>query len=697
MENYKLLTILEDIISGELKEIDPRTTEQAAATVRRLVRGGTAEAKKVAQEIVKSMNLGGVKGEAINIFGKLDASGKKFVKSNTPTAVTTGDDLLAALKKGAIDAENLARVNKGILKSESATSTMLQDIVGPVVRETKFVEKYGALYVKKPNGEQAARELLRNNGYSQRAIDEMFKVIKTDANYGKNVANIEKNLSKAKEKIKQKDQLNISKDREIAELKSKINTNVSQTEAVKVIETSSKEIPAEMVPIIDANKNRLKEMSKTAFDKFKNVGKKLSLKWAFGLGLVGVGGFLGLKSLFGGTTKPDGTNTIHPKCISDLLDDNGTSVSVTSTGDPVVVVKKTGNSEYDNAGGLMFYTNGRVFSGNKKMRGTWKCKDGELAITETVNEQTDSEIDSDVNTMINLLDFPVSGRNLQDAVSLLKKYSTSPKGKEFLDLYKDSGLGTSSLKKSLDYISTFEPTSVRAKRTMYKLISQIEGGVGVADGDRSTGIGNISITWDSQAKKEDNKPKIDDEKPKPIITYKKCESFPFQFGCKSPMIADIQKCLDVRPTHGNFGPKTLKALKDNKHDVSNGITEELYNLIMDNCESGEREVVTPITGVEPIIPKSEVGNNLKLTKIGQDTIDGGSSDEFYTGLVKQGYIVRMSSDEINDGRRRIKYKGPDLDDLELGKLDTALNNRGYDRIKDAERSYGSKYVYLRRD
>jgi hypothetical protein len=690
MENYKLLTILEDVISSELKEVDPRTAEQAAVTARRLVRGSAAEAQKVAQEIVTTMGRGGAKGEAINIFGKIDPSTKKFVKSNSPTAVTNGDDLLAALKNGAIDAENLARVNKGILKSESATSAMLQDIVGPVVRETKFVEKYGTVYVK--NGEEAARKLLRENGYSQSAIDEMFKVIKTDANYGKNVANIEKNLSKAKEQGKQKDQVIAGKDQEIArlndELRARANTNISQGGAVQTLENTSKEA-AEVKPIIEANKNRIKEMSKTAFDKFKRIGKRLSAKWLLGMGLVAAGGILTLRAIFGGTTRPDSTNTIFPKCITDLLDDDGTSVTTTPAGDPVVIVTKTGNPEYDQIGGLKFFTNGRVISGDNSKKGTWKCKGGELEVKEMMNEQTDTEIDNDVNTMIDLLDFPVTGQNLQDAVSLLKKYSTSPKGKEFLDLYKDSGLGSGSLKKSLDYISTFEPTSVRAKRAMYGLISQIEGGVGVADGNKSTGVGNIDIVWDSGTKPKDDGEVIPIPKKS---TYYDCSGkpLPHEFGCRSSKIKEAQICLGLPEKYqtGNFGPITKRAIEDKGIDTTNGLTQNVLDKI---CGGEEESTQTKRerVDIEPITT-----NRLKMTDLVTPTIEPKlpninpievSDEQFYDALRNNGNIFARGN--------RVKYKGPELDEQSLSKLDNVLTKGGYTRIKQKDRDYGVKYVW----
>jgi hypothetical protein len=45
---------------------------------------------------------------------------------------------------------------------------------------------------------------------------------------------------------------------------------------------------------------------------------------------------------------------------------------------------------------------------------------------------------------------------------------------------------------------------------------------------------------------------------------------------------------------------------------------------------------------------------------------------------------------------RVKYKGPDLDDEILGKLDGILANKGYERIKQKSKDYGEKYVWLQK-
>lgn len=706
MENQKLISIVKEILTENLLEINYATGEEAASLLTRLGGRASNTAKNIAQDIVNTMGKGALRGEAIQIFGKLEKNAKggfKFVKSSAPSSVTNGEELLAALKNGAIDAKNLARVNKGVLKSANATSEMINDIVKVVVLEPKFIKKYGKIFSSGPKGKKDVETLLHDNGYSQVAIDRMISKMENIPNYGKNVAKIEKKLIKTKDKLK-------NSKAKIKDLENQIKNQANRTnvgtksEAVKNVESTVKQAEQDVAQIMNTNKNRLRSMTETAFKKFNVVKKSLAAKWLIGLGIVGGGAYFIGKSLFGGTTKPDGTNTIHPKCITDLLDDDGTSVGVTSSGDPVVIVKKTGNSDYDKAGGLMFYTNGRVISVDNKLRGNWSCNGNSLSVNEdiNINEQiSDETMDSDVNKMINLLDFPVTGGNLQDAVKLLTKYVNSSRGKEFLDLYRDSGYGSGDLKKSLDYIFTSEPSSVRAKRTLYNLVSKIESGKTGGDGNKSTGIGNINIVWDGTKKNTNTNTNTNTgtntntNKKSKKSRYKNCSSFPFKFGCKSPLIGEIQKCIGVSPSYGNFGPWTLKALEDLKIDTSNGITELIYNTIMNSC--GEIDPsLTQTKTPEPSKPPMTLSNLVDEPKKSETTpsVTPRDANKFYTDLVNSGYIVKVEGD---DDKNRIKYKGPDLNNEDLTLLDTAMNEKGYDRIKQVDKKYGSKYVYLKRD
>lgn len=331
-----------------------------------------------------------------------------------------------------------------------------------------------------------------------------------------------------------------------------------------------------------------------------SVSKKL-LQWA----LLAGGGAL----LYAYFTDSDGNDVVvtdeegkvidpnltssFAECMRKLVDNKTGEITQSSGGDPVILVKNTGNAEYDSLGGLMFYMTGRVFTGDGgTKRGNWKCKGGKVQpMSESmINEQSESEMTNDVETMIDLLDFPVSGSDLVQARTLLAKYAKSPKGKDFLQLYKDTGLGSGSLKKSLDYIATFQASSVLSKNKMYELIKQIEsgktgGGEEQQGGNKTADLSGIDITWDGDKKIEDGGG--DGDKPVPVPQpqkYYQCDAFPFRFGCKNEKIREVQRCLGMESKYqtGNFGPLTLSQMR-NKFGMD-VIDEITYNGIISKCK-----------------------------------------------------------------------------------------------------------------
>lgn len=307
----------------------------------------------------------------------------------------------------------------------------------------------------------------------------------------------------------------------------------------------------------------------------------------------------------------EGGNVVDPnlidgmaECLRNLIDNGSAQIEESSDGSPIVYVKNTGNSEYDSLGGLNFYMNGRVISDDASKRGNWKCKQGKIqTIPESfvINEQSDDEIANDVETMIDLLDFPVSGDDLVKANAMLTKYANGTRGKDFLELYDKSGLADASLETSLDYIATFKASSVQAKNNMYKLIKKIESGKTGGDegggGDNKADLSGIEITWDGD--------KVTPPTPTPPVPvpptpkYIQCDSFPFRFGCKNVKIKEVQRCLGMEAEYqtGNFGPLTLRVMR-NKFGMD-VIDEITYNGIIAKCNGGTPKPDTGSTITPP--------------------------------------------------------------------------------------------------
>lgn len=196
------------------------------------------------------------------------------------------------------------------------------------------------------------------------------------------------------------------------------------------------------------------------------------------------------------------------------------------------------------------------------------------------------------------------------------------------------------------------------------------------------GLSNIEITWDTKG----------GEIP-PRQSYRDCnsKSLPHEFGCRSEQIKKVQICLGLPQKYqtGNFGPITKKAIEDKGIDTSNGLTQDVLDKV---CGS---EQTTPLNR-EPIEPITS--DRLKMSDLTMPKVDiklpnikplEVSDKVFYNALRDNGNLIG------EDGNNRIKYKGPDLDEVQLGKLDNVILPMGYTRIKNLEelKPYGSKYVW----
>ena len=510
------------------------------------------------------------------------------------------------------------------------------------------------------------------------------------------------------------------------------NPNVDYLSKNKELRKQVKINQEGMAVLRDAQKSgevvpEAKKIAKEAEDALKDNPKKWSLlndikdklkkKYWYYLGILSVIGLGAAALRYLGFGEPS-DDLFDNNCIDELIDDGSATVTYTTGGDPVVYVKNTGNEEYDKMGGLNFYNTGRVFSRDNTKRGYWKCSDTgsgsntmEVIREEDLDEQlkTDPQLNNDVDTMIDLLDFPVSQDNLKDAYNLLKKYANNGKGKEFLQKYEDAGIGYGGVKTSLDYIYTKDPTAVDYKNAMFKVVSQMESG-----GEEVADLGGIIIKWDGDKSgyntggdgttttpKPDNQNKYVDCSNVDIATT------PLQYGCKDNRIAEIQGCIGVA-TDGKFGPKTLKALVDGGYEASNGITKEMYDKVIANCKKGDTTgqmsdedkarvdyLKTPIKLDLGPVPQMPNKNNINQPT---DTVTKTLSP---TNESPQDFYVRLESNgNFNSGkfgRDRARYKGKELNDEDLGKLDEFFRDSGYERRRPriTGKNYGEKYVWIK--
>ena len=493
--------------------------------------------------------------------------------------------------------------------------------------------------------------------------------------------------------------------------------------------------------VVVQTKTGIFSMTKEQLKKFPGTIKKVIVNNKIKSALIAAG--LGIAALyyFYGATDDSSTILVDENgnpiddtkvggewlpCIQQMIASKEGTIETSATGEVSVLVKPA-----DFPGGLQYYPDGKVLNVANGDKGTYVCKEAEV-VKPTINEvvgrilrerllkeQTEDEVDADVEKMIDLLDFPVTGGNMQDALKMVQKYAASPMGNEFLLSYKEAGVGGGDLKKSLGYIMTTAASSSRAKRTMLSLISQIESGAAVVTPPTPTpdggGTGTV-ITWDKDKKTDDGGGGGGAVVKKKKSIYHDCEGRDpdWEYGCvqtpKTSKLAGLQKCLGVEDD-GKFGPNTMKALVDNKYDTSKGISKDVYAAVIGNCSSApvERKKLdtTPIelaksTGLKmsslaPVnIKPIDVSQMDKMIQSNRPPID-------YYNLFKEAGNIRGDASEttLEDGTviaatKRVKYKGDELSSEILGKLDGILSANGYERIKQKTKDYGEKYVWLQK-
>ena len=149
----------------------------------------------------------------------------------------------------------------------------------------------------------------------------------------------------------------------------------------KVLEGEAKIAAEESAAVVEGIKPN-------AWQKLKNAAKKLNKKWLWRLGLLAGAAGVGyaIYKYYGGKSN----DKISP-CLTDLLEKDEATCSATTAGDPVVIVKTTGDAELDSKGGVQFYMGGgkqRVLTADQTKRGNFSCKNG--TIQTTISEEETS-------------------------------------------------------------------------------------------------------------------------------------------------------------------------------------------------------------------------------------------------------------------------------------------------------------------
>jgi hypothetical protein len=201
------------------------------------------------------------------------------------------------------------------------------------------------------------------------------------------------------------------------------------------------------------------------------------------------------------------------------------------------------------------------------------------------------------------------------------------------------------------------------------------------DGNPNTGIGNINIQWDGDTSPVKTEPVKTEPVKTDNVNYHDCSSkdFPFEFGCISPKIAEIQGCLGITPQKGNFGPKTKKGLEDLHYDISGGITKETYDKIIAACKpasvSGSTSGTTAnVTGATSGTTTTATAPITPPAPPTEPVFDKNRLEE----LIASKNLIKKRKGVI------VKWIGPELSGNDYFILNKHLEDKGYIQKKQRE-------------
>lgn len=596
----------------------------------------------------------------------------------------TTDDIFLALKDGSLvkNAKELGRVEKGLLKSVNTDPALRKAIAVDFASDKTILAQFAR--ENKTNAKEI-KEFLKSKGYPDSSINEIIAQMKKNGNM--------------------------------------------DSKGLFTVKGSSKVTPPPPPPPVPKSLlSRTKELLNNI--KIKKMSWRQLLAWGAGIGVGAVALWIYIKNNIDET--PEGMPETQPKddvngewgeCLNDIIKSNDGRLTTTNRGSSVVLVNPT--DKYPK--GLVFYSNNRVQNLETRDMGTWTCKGSTAVIAESINdvvkrvlkekllnEQSvpQSQMDKAFDTVIWELDGWVDTDNLKNVYNLL----LSLKGKTFegkdaiqylSDVYAETEDGTLLGDVESVGVKTLDHSGVQTKTRIISLLSGTNNVTNTPNVQTPKKVtineqSSIDISWD-----KDKKAGGGNSGGGKKSSYRNCEDeeFPLSYGCKSSKIAEVQRCLGVADD-GKLGPKTMKAISDNKYDTSRGLSKDVYDAIKTNCVPVEkrREKIEPINlPVRGLDMSSLAPGSIKLPDLSKMIQMNPQPMDLYQVLKDAGYIVGDSrSTVLDDGTtlpatKRVKYKGPDLENEILSKLDEVMLGLGYDRIKQKlDKRYGEKYVWLQK-
>jgi hypothetical protein len=665
--------------------------------------GGGVRGTVVTKLVGDAKSFKALSKEAKLVFADMESAIKlnqnPIMLGNKP--LKTGEEIFMAIKDGSLlkSPKELARVEKGFLKSANTEANMRQVIATSFAADANVLKE---LANSNKSTVKDIKKYISDKGYPKSSVDEIVKQMQINGA--------------------------IKDGKLVKDASSVVKTGGSTAKSGKSIWSRAKELVTNI--------------------KVKKMTWKQLLAWGTGIGLGGAALWYYIKQ-YSDVLPKDMPNTPPQDwgpCLNYMIKNMGARIKQSPT--QGMVVTTVPNAEYP--GGVQFYSNGRMVNLQTKDKGTWKCVGGQAQTNENMSktqvnesigqivkrvlnerylmEQSDVEIDKDVNKMIDFLDWPVSQSNLQDAYNLLVRYSTSPKVKEFLHYYEKSGLANTSLSTTLSMIFTKEPGSVRLKEKLIALLDQIESGTVkpiVQTSNTNTNTGSTGFKMTTLKEQELQMSWDKDRKPgsgggntggggtgggsTTRRTYYDCsgvniETTPLTYGCKDTKIGEIQACLGIT-SDNKFGPNTRNKLIEKGHDVKNGITKAIYDKVKANCSQTastqtyadnsaaltsdymKRNPIKMDLGPVPQMPTKNTSAS------GASASEGMTGEDYYTSLLQKGLINPSSF----LGKRKVAYNGPVLGQSDIQRLNNFLEGKNYFQTNDEAYKLtdaGERYVWI---
>jgi len=538
----------ENMIEKEIDEASAQTLDDLI----KLVSGG-----------IHSMP--GLKGslEDVMKFAKNENKALKYARGGE---IKNVDDLVNALRTGAMSGKEVGKLYSGLMKSPSTPSEIINTIARDLVGDATFIRKY--------------------------------------AQYGGDFRNLEKELGKAQYSAKARKRI-----LQYAKQDVKFNKAVERVTG-KPLNQGGK-------LTTQTGKPTVKKTKVSNPGKVKAWVKKHKTATILGsLAVLGGGGLVAYFATKGENTPEDQSSATEleqilssfPPCVLKLKD-RLEIVTGTDSGTVALLMRQTGVPEYDRAGGIYLYSNGRIILFDNTKRGNYTCKDIESLqeslkmmsiIKNIITEQSSNEISQEqmgnyIDTVVDDLDGWVAVYNLESIKNVLTALKGKTyKGKSALEAFK--GFYYRDEKANLiDDINKVGVRTLGVKGMELKdeVVALASGSSAVPSARSSAGGVNdvLNITWDRQGGTGSSAAGGVGRK---TVRYRNCKEGRYTKGCyNKTTIPQVQRCLGLDPD-GKFWTLTQQALENIGY--SNGFTDEdIPKICKTSSQENQRAQIEPMS------------------------------------------------------------------------------------------------------